>query len=372
MRLKLIVYSEVSWGFLDQRHHHLARYFASEGYEVQFVERVLNRIPPLRSLLAAVKQRMSSFLAGQLVRLPSKPVPLGIQLRRSLFLPHSYRVFRPWNYFYWLLFERSRQRDAILYNFVDNPVLFGGELARYRCDYLAIFDVIHNWWAFPWHSTYHRRAAALTVALADHVVTDSDALRNSELASLNSVHVMLPGVASYWFTNARSLAEESPSAPRAAFFGNLRGNSDLPFVESVASAVGLDVYGLISDDAAALRPILRIKGQVSATALPDILATYNVLVLPYNRDEFSATIAPAKYFEALATGALLITRASLNHLPGFDEFCVVVGEETGCVLLDLLHDRLKEHQGKREAQIAFARSQTWEARFSDLQTSLKV
>lgn len=363
---RLIIYSEVAWGFLDQRHHHLARFFATEGFPVEFVERVVNRVPPPRELGAGLWARLRERFVGTKNPVPRKPLPATIRLRRSRFLPHAYRLCRPLNYLYWVLFERRRQRGAVLYSFVDNPVLFGGALARWRTDELAIFDIIHNWWAFPWHRQYHHQAVAQMLALANKVVIDSEALRERQLPLLASAHLMLPGVSAAW-THGEGAEPPLPDAsPRAAFFGNLRGNSDLPFVEAVAEAIGLDLFGLLAGDAAAHVPSVRCLGQVAAEALPARLAPYNVLVLPYNRDAFSTTIAPAKYFEALATGALIITRASLSHLPGFDRFCLRVGDQQGAELVELLTRHLALHLPNIAAQRAFSRQHSWGARFAAL------
>lgn len=364
---RVIIYSEVDWDFLDQRHHHLARHFLGRGHEVHFVERVVNRIPPLGELLARL-WRGARGGAGEPA--PRKPVPPGLALRRSPFLPHVYRIFRPLNYWLWWVFERRRQQDALLYSFVDNPVLFGGRLYRYRKSRLAAFDIIHNWWDFPWHSDFHRRAVAQTLELADRIICDSPAVCERYLPEALPVHLMLPGVAPEWFSDARERSSEDAIKPAPVFFGNLRGNSDLAFVEEVARTLGLTFFGILSGEAAQRIPSLENRGQLDAKQLPAAVAEYNIVVLPYNRDNFSATISPAKYFEALASGALLVTRAPLSHLPGFDRFCLLLGDEQGADLRAKIVERLKIHQRLREAQIEFAKTQSWVCRFEALEVFL--
>ena len=365
---RVIIYSEVDWDFLDQRHHHLARHFLGRGLEVHFVERVVNRIPPLGELLARLWRGFRGQ-AGEAA--PRKPVPPGLALRRSPFLPHVYRIFRPINYWIWWVLERRRQQGALVYSFVDNPVLFGGRLHRYRKSCLAVFDIIHNWWDFPWHRDFHRRAVAQTLELAERVICDSPAVRERYLPEALPVHLMLPGVAPEWFSDA-SLRQSSGDAiePAPVFFGNLRGNSDLAFVEEVSRTLGLTFYGILSGEAAQSIPSLVNRGQLDAKRLPAAVAEYNIVVLPYNRDQFSATISPAKYFEALASGALLITRASLSHLPGFDRFCLLLDDAQGADLRAKIVDRLKIHQRNREEQIEFAKTQSWACRFEALEVFL--
>ena len=141
---KIIIYTEIDWNFLDQRHHHLARYFADLGYKVEFVERVYSRLPSpmmlLRVLIKSIRKSNKDYI---------KPRPNGIALRKSLFLPDISIIFSIYNYLLWFFYERKKQEDAFIYSFVDNAFILGKKLVKFKKYNQSFFDIIHNWWEFP-------------------------------------------------------------------------------------------------------------------------------------------------------------------------------------------------------------------------------
>lgn len=369
---KIIIYSEISWAFLDQRHHHLARYLVRAGFNVEFVERVVNRVPSTKELATVFLGLTKSFFLRKNSNRPPKPTPEGLKLRRSKFLPQHFFLFKLWNYVLWFLSERHRQRGAILYSFVDNPVIFGGSLKYLSTHRLAVFDVIHNWWSFPWNTNHHKEAAAQTIMLSDKIITDSFSLKIRFPQYLSSAHVMLPGVSETWLRKNKLDSAKELINPKAAFFGNLRANSDLAFVQTVAQCIRLEIFGLVSNDARKLLKTAYVNGPLNVDELVHKLSEFQIILLPYNRDEFSQTISPAKYFEALATGALIVTRAKLSNLPGFDQFCLTVDNEQGKDLKELLLKSLETHVAQRKSQVEFSRKHLWESRFAELLRFLDI
>ena len=146
--------------------------------------------------------------------------------------------------------------------------------------------------------------------------------------------------------------------------------SDLPFVQSIADAVGLDLYGITSPGLPLDFSRISTKGVAPPEQLPKIAGEYRVILLPYSLDDFSLSITPAKYFEALSTGALLVTRAPLFHLPGFREFCYAATDLDPAELREALQIKLCEHQRRWRSQIEFSRRHTWNARINDLKSFL--
>ena len=91
---------------------------------------------------------------------------------RSLFLPNENIFFRIWNKFYWMIFWRSKQTSADIYAFTDNPYVV--EIQKItQISNRFIFDVIHNWWNFPWKTEVHKKNVDRQIYLCDAVVTDS-------------------------------------------------------------------------------------------------------------------------------------------------------------------------------------------------------
>jgi hypothetical protein len=355
---KLIIYSEIRWSFLDQRHHHLARYAAGQGVEVEFVERVVSRIPSVKELLRKFVRSQAPSSASRLKS--EKPLPKGIILRRSLFLPPISPVTRSINGLLWLIHERHRQRDAWVYSFVDNPTIIGNfpsfakGVAR-----VTAFDIIHNWWEFPWNTKQHSTLVDKCLKCYSSVITDSPAISKRLNAMAVEHHLMLPGVDAEWLG-----AASSEGLPKAVFFGNLRSNSDVELVSAISDRFGLDVYGIVDASIAEKVSHVNFRGALAPADLIPRLADYNLIVLPYSSSSFSRSIAPAKYFEALATGALVVTGSDLSHLPGFDDYVLRLEESDD--LEGRIRSSLAQQAAIRAEQISFVKNHTWELRFQEL------
>ena len=87
--------------------------------------------------------------------------------------------------------------------------------------------------------------------------------------------------------------------------------------------------------------------------------------MPYKADQFSKTISPAKYFEALATGSLIVTRSDFSHLPGGSEFVLRWHTDWSAErFLRELSVRLQGQEKIRELQRSLAREHIWDKRLS--------
>ena len=359
---KVLIYSEISWDFLEQRHHHLARFAVEQGMTVEFVQRVVSRVPSVREMVGRLWKRR----AESSTKLVSKVVPRQLIIRSSLFLPPIIPLSGTYNWMLWFLLERPRQRNAIIYSFVNNPYVIGGDYPICAQHNTSVFDIIHNWWEFPWHKQVHRALVNNNVKLFDKIVTDSPVIAE-RLRSLNiSPHIMLPGVGEEWLDIASSSTKISP-----VFFGNLRSNSDVELVKRMSAEHNTHLLGLIDETVAKSVGNAIYLGEFSTDELINEISNYNLVLLPYDQGEFSKTIAPAKYFEALATGALVVTGADMSHLPGFNDFVFRVDSLSQEALYGL-QEAIVAQSKKRQAQVAFAGQHLWKTRFDDLFDFLEV
>lgn len=370
---RALIVSEIGWGFLRQRHHHLAAALAAKGVAVEFLQGVPARTPPLGDLLRRVVGRLRSRGGPAALN----PVPHGVRLTRSPFLPHTNPLFRGWNTLVARRIAAAMPRPDLVYIFSNNPSI-PEAFRRLDRPPVIVQDVIHNWWAFPWSTQAQRSNIRRSLAAADLLVSDSPLTlrRAEEDAPGKPTHLMLPAAGPEWHAPGGPASEPLPGASprpagsiRAVFFGNLRGNSDLGLLNDLAAlpCVSLSGYGVL--DLTALSqasPAVRAAMQpaVDPATLARHVAQADVVVLPYANDAFSQTISPAKYFECLASGAMVVSRAALRHLPGWDDFVHLL-EPTG-TRLSRLQDMLVSHAARREDQMRFARQHTWERRFESL------
>ena len=138
-----IIFSEISWDFLPQRHHFLTDYFSSKYKKIYFVERVVSRVPSIFELIRMISNKKRENLTNARIA--------NVVYLRALFLPNNNILFRLWNKIYWFLFWREKQKNAIVYTFTDNPYVIGNSSKIKKLCKKVILDVIHNWWNFPWN-----------------------------------------------------------------------------------------------------------------------------------------------------------------------------------------------------------------------------
>ena len=359
---KIIIYSEISWNFLEQRHHHLAKYFADKNYQVEFVQRVFSRVPSVREIVSRIIMESAVNSISTL----RKDIPCNVTLRRSLFLPLDLPLSGIYNWVLWFCFERRHQKNAIVYSFVNNPLLIGGDFPIGAQHSLSVFDIIHNWWESPWRKRLHRVMADRNIKAFDKVVTDSPLIAKDLVYKKMPHHTMLPGTGSEWLNTASILTKVAP-----VFFGNLRLNSDIELVRCISEKYSTDLLGLVHSSVAESIGEAHHLGEFNTTDLIKKISNYNVILLPYDDGEFSRTIAPAKYFEALATGALVVSRADMCHLPGFVDFVLRL-DSLSTSSLQGLQEALLLQQEKRDSQVEFAKQHLWEKRFDNLVEFLEV
>lgn len=359
---KIIIYSEISWDFLDQRHHHLARYAANAGWSVEFVSRVVSRFPSCQDFIYRIfgsSIKTSSHLSE------GKNIPPNITMRRSFYLPSTTFLSSMFNFILWFLWERKKQNGAVVYSFIDNPYLVGNG-SKFKLYKTSVFDIIHNWWAFPWNAKSHKVLVNKCLTSYSKIITDSPSVA-AKLVKMQCEHaLMLPGATPDWLNCGSDSLH-----PKALFFGNLRRNSDLSLVKQVTKCVGLDIIGLVDPSVVAEIGQPSYLGKFDGSAMFSVVKNYNILLLPYNGSEFSSTIAPAKYFEALATGSLVVTCADMSHLPGFDDFVFKVDLDAND-LKEKLVERLIFQRRFRHLQVSFAKENLWEQRFESLFKTLRA
>lgn len=359
---KIIIYSEISWDFLDQRHHHLARYAANAGWSVEFVSRVVSRFPSCQDFIYRIfgsSIKTSSHLSE------GKNIPPNITMRRSFYLPSTTFLSSMFNFILWFLWERKKQNGALVYSFIDNPYLVGNG-SKFKLYKTSVFDIIHNWWAFPWNTKSHEILVKKCLTCYEKIVTDSPSVA-AKLAKMKCDHeLMLPGATPDWLNCGSDSFD-----PKVLFFGNLRRNSDLDLVKKVTQYMGLDIIGIIDPSVVDEIGKPSYLGRFDGSAMFNVIKDYNILLLPYNNSQFSSSIAPAKYFEALATGSLVVTCADMSHLPGFDDFVYKVNLDADDLKKKLV-ERLTIQRQFRDLQMSFAKKNLWEQRFNLLFKNLGV
>jgi hypothetical protein len=312
---KVIIFSEIHYDFLRQRHQNISEQYCENGYEVIFISRVYSRVPAFKEL---INLSVKKFLGKNKVNIEKK-YPTGIRLKKSFYLPNINKLFNYYNRFVGVLVSRYYSDAALVHSFNNNP-----ELIRGFNRAIKVVDVIHNWWDYDYRTNWQISNIEESMALSDLIITDSGGMLNKiekEYAQfVKKAIVVPPGVEDKWLSSNLNIGE----VKKGIFFGNLRANSDVSLiVQLIQSGYDIDLYGLIDESIDKKYNIIlnsRYKGCVSADYISQNIEQYGFILLPYKSNVFSNTIAPAKYFECLATGKLLISNSKLNHMPGWDLF----------------------------------------------------
>lgn len=357
---KYYIASEINYNFLRQRHQIFAEAM-SEKYKVVFLERVPSRIP-YNKLVGMAKKIFSRKKANIGID------KLNIVVKLSYMLPSIGFIFRFYNKVRAKLILKSARPGDIFHQFSNSPEL-AREAKKRGC--VVIFDIIHNWWEFPYHPSVQRRNLAENLAIADIVISDSEltlsrAKREYGIAN-KKFQLIHPGVESFWFS---SEPWQPPGCvAKIIFFGNLRANSDTNIIIKIMNnkALNITFYGLLDttlkrEDRTEFSA--GYKGQLDVRNLAETVKLFDMILLPYDKSNFSQTIFPAKYFEVLATGKPVLSNSELLHLPGWTEFIWTSAEldKLGAAKLIEIH-----YSNRSQRQIDLARRNTWSERIRDLE-----
>lgn len=368
-RPPVILLSGVRWGFLWQRHHALATLFARAGYPTVFVETTgLANPGPTWSTLRKAASRIRRSRDARLYR------EKGLTVYAPLVLPPTYRVFR------WVnreLFVPRVVRDLLKIT-GSEPVVVAYPPTRTTLDLISslrpravLYDCSDDYEHFPG-------------APGDVAATERELLQVADLVSCTSTRLLekvrpirpdafLSGPA-VDYERFAVLQDDKPGkeVQTVCFFGSVsRERTNFAALRAIAEA-GFRVR-LLGESGRIDRNFLRTpgvdyRGEVSHEELPAALAGVDAFVLPYRINGLTAGISPAKIYECLATGRPVVA----SPLPALEELAGHVyladGPEEFVGILRRLGE--VETEERVRARIELSRSNSWEARFGEIEEAL--
>lgn len=360
---KYIICAEISYSFLRQRHQIFAD-LLSKTFKVEFIERIPSRLPSdiLKRIIRKTLKIRPSTTSFQ-------SPPDEVKVCRSYLLPDINLLFRLYNKYRAGKILKNANKGDIVHLFANNAT-FASQAKVANC--FLVFDIIHNWWSFPYHTKKQNLNLKKIIAIADLIVSDSKATlelaQNMSYQRTTKFLFLPPGVDPLWLHSPKKAPKFRSPNYELAFFGNLRANSDLNIFDKLARSedTNLTIYGLLD-------PSLQKKcleglrkhylGQFEMDSLIEKVRNADAVLLPYDKSSLSKTIFPAKYFEVMALGKPIISDSKMIHLPLWSE---VIWESDDLIRLgweNLLH---KHYQTRAAKQITLATQNTWEERVSNL------
>jgi glycosyltransferase involved in cell wall biosynthesis len=334
----VICLSSVDWAFNRQNPQEVAHGFAAAGNRVLYVENTGVRTPRWRDL-SRLGARMRNRLRA---RAGVEHVEHGVDVFAPLVLPvpHSraatalncallLRVIRRW------LLRRGGSGPVIVIAFLPTP-LMRSVIAALRPElvvYYRIDRIAETSPAARWIGDHDRRMAAE----ADVVLVTAPGLRDDVAPFARRVEMLESGVRCDAFAEARRRRDDAHHAFDdgggivAGFVGSLRESTDVALLEAAADLAPDITFVLAGPQFTSVRdlaakPNVRIFGAMPHANVPAFFVRFDVGLLPYVIDGYTAGVMPAKLKEYLAAGVAIVStplpavRAFAETHPGLITF----------------------------------------------------
>jgi len=298
----LIVFSHLRWGFVYQRPQHLLSRIAS-GYQVLFIEEpVFDGTGPAR-----IESRMEVPPGGGAaveVLVPRTPVasPGFDDAQLPTLLPlieHALAERGARDYLVWL------------YTPMALPLIAGLQPRA------LVYDCMDELSAFKNAPQQLRQRESALMQSADLVLCGGPALYQAKRCQHPRVHCLPSAVDAAHFSPLHLDAASKEAAdterlqahigrPRLGFFGVIDERMDLSLIDAVAQArpdwqvVMVGPVVKISSADLPRRPNLHWLGMQSYQALPYLLSSWDVCLMPFALNESTRFISPTKTLEYLA------------------------------------------------------------------------
>lgn len=360
--MKTLVISNIAWDFVWQRHQTLASFFARDGAAV-FCE-----VPGIRRIglrdAARVFARLRAW-GGKSAG--AAPWPAGLRVARPFVLPATNGFFHALNR---RLLARFLAGEPALAAGVD--VIFDYSASRSALELIArvphrrlIYDCTDDWLAvrdIPGCLPGDERAL---LARADLTLVPSRTLEERKRPQARRVERVPHGtLAERFLVPPRVRRADEP--PVLLYYGHLLAQHlDFAALDALARARPAWRIVLVGPvkTAHVFPPNVELPGQQPHERLRDFIAAADVLLLPYALNEYTRAVMPAKIYECLATGRPIVAAplpelvadfsAHLHFAAQPDEWARVVE-----------HGLAVHSADARAAQIALARANTWENRYT--------
>jgi hypothetical protein len=297
---RLLIVASNRWGYLWQRHQSLAAAAAADGWQVDYLQprpRNLRQIAsfPLRMLRKTrVEQEHPATHDGVTV--------LGRNGWTGSTGPYDMAV----------VYLPDLLTEWLLRRVVRGPI---------------VYDAVLDWANVPaaWFPPIGWRSSERRIARMAGAAVSTDAPGMAALLAQRGMNatVVPPAADDAFLTAAHPVWEQR--GRRALYFGAVRAEVDISVLEQlVAGGVPVDVVGVIDEDAIRERLLaagISIEPPVGVQEIAARAAQYRLILLPY-RGARGATLAPAKLFNAVASGAWVLASgidATVAAAPGLVE-----------------------------------------------------
>lgn len=300
----IVIIANIEWSFLKQRHQYLAEGLSEKGNRVVFVESSAKRNPTVSDIPRIISRIRKAFLKKE----PTAKRGMSlVEVVSPLVLPSTNIIF---NFINRMLFTPKLVKSIKSRLAVDSEVvIIAYPPTQTTLDLISslrpgsvIYDCVSNFAAVPGMPKSVGVDESRLIERADVVVVDCDFLLEKHKKSSKNIVQIEPGVDSEKFCTSQRVKK----IKKICYFGLVSEKIDCNLLYDLRAAgfevdiIGEDRVGL---DASRLSNIIE---PVQHEKLPQVLASYDALILPYVDSEYSKGVIPAKFFECFATGLPVI------------------------------------------------------------------
>jgi glycosyltransferase involved in cell wall biosynthesis len=343
----LVVLSHLAWNWVWQRPQHLISRIA-RGRRTWFVEE-----PVVRA--EAAEPRLMVRDAGAVRR-------VWLELPPDAGNPHRFDVAGYGPLLLDLLAEQIGECDVWLYS----PMAL--QIAAALRPRLLVYDVMDDLAAFRDGSTEMARNQRRALLRADVVFAGGRSLYRTALAvrSEAGTHLFPSGVETAHYATSRALRGPHPR-PVAGYVGVLDERLDGPLLEQLTGELpdwDVVLAGPVAQkiDPATLptAPNLHYLGMQPYERLPEVMAGFDVALMPFALNEATRSISPTKTLEYLAAGLPVVSTRVPDVVADWSE--VVHFADTGTEFAAACRKVAADPVAERDAAVApLRRRHEWDA-----------
>ncbi|MBW4619886.1 MAG: glycosyltransferase family 1 protein [Cyanosarcina radialis HA8281-LM2] len=333
----LVCFSHLRWDFVYQRPQHLLGRGA-QTRRVFFIEEPL--ASPDNSWWLDISRRE----CGVWVAVPH--LPAGVSEQKAIALQQ--RLLDT-------LFAQAQIQAPILWYYTPMAVPFTHHLKASA----IVYDCMDELSAFKGaHPDLQARESHL-FKLADLVFTGGRSLYEAKQHQHPNIHAFPSSIDAAHFRQARNLiAEPSSQAaiphPRLGFYGVVDERMDLDLLDGIARArpdwhlVIIGPAVKIDPETLPRHPNIHYLGSKSYQELPSYLASWDVALLPFARNESTRFISPTKTPEYLAAGKPVVSTSIRDVVRPYGEEGLVHIADTVPEFIDAIAAALEQKQADSE------------------------
>lgn len=369
------------WDYLWQRHQELMWRLAQDGNRVLYVDALGVRTPGIRDW-RRILGRLGKW-SRQLVRGVRQPAA-NVYVYSPVILPFLNSSWALLANRWWLRFSIHQILrhlgfgDLIVWVYLPTPTVI--DLVNGLQHKLLVYDCVDAQIYNPRGTVAGLIASERwLLAQADLVFTTSASLYQRVVAHNATVHLVPAGVNLDRFSELPGSSDPSPAdlaaipTPRICYFGQIDDRLDQGIVARVARSVSggsLVLLGPVRTDISALLQISNVHwlGAKPHTELASYLAGMDVLIMPYQLNDYTRAIYPAKLHECLAIGKPLVT----TDLPEVRSFrhVVRIARDADDFLRHVSEALAEDDPALRAHRRRIAEANSWRSRYETIAEKL--